>query len=393
MSREQLLLSLVGRVYDAALRPDAWPAFLEAFAEAIDGHSANLGYTVVSAPRLTFRSFVRADPAAARQYETHYAQRDPWLLHAFRSGFYRTGACGVSEEVMPKAEYVRTEFYADFGARHGLESSLSGVIRRDERSVAMFNVLRSRAAYEAEHVALMRAVLPHLQRAFQLHARLPGLEAERAATAEAFDQLALATILSNERGEVAFMNAAASELVAACDGLAVRQGVLMAASARDSAALSRLIGQAAETTRGEGLASGGALAIGRPSGRRPYVALVTPLRGENEYAPGGRTAAAAVFVTDPDQARPPHDVWLRALFGLTRAESRVAAQIAQGERFSDVTERLAISAATGRSHLRSIFAKTGTRTQAQLVRLLATALATVRRPTPLTGENGSHGTE
>ena len=90
-------------------------------------------------------------------------------------------------------------------------------------------------------------------------------------------------------------------------------------------------------------------------------------------------AAAAVFVTDPELHGTPDEALLRAVFGLTPAESRVAVRIAQGQRFSDVTEQLAIGAATGRTHLRSIFAKTGTRTQAQFVKLVSTALAPLRR--------------
>jgi len=168
----------------------------------------------------------------------------------------------------------------------------------------------------------------------------------------------------------------------------VRQGVLSAASAKDAAALNRLIAQAIATTRGEGIHAGGALAISRPSGRRAYVALITPLRSANEYAPHGR-AAAAVFVTDPESVTQPDEALLRAMFGLTPAESRVAVRIAQGQRFSDVTEQLSIGAATGRTHLRSIFAKTGTRTQAQFVRLVATALTPLRRAPPRAAANRS----
>jgi len=389
MVGEEQLHNLVGRVYDAALAPAAWPEFLEPLAEALEGSVAILGFARVDAPPLSIRSIVRADPEAIRLYNAHYGERDPWLVGALAGGFYQTGASGVSEQILAKSEYLRTEFYADFGARWGLECGLCGVIRRDEASVAMVNVCSGRSApYEPWHLALMRGLVPHLQRALQLHTQLTNLEAERDATAEVFDRLALATVLLDESGAVAFVNAAASDLLSARDGLGVRQGVLSAVSPRDAAALSRLIAQAVATTRGEGLHAGGVLAIARPSGRRAYIALVTPLRRTNEYAPHGR-AAAAVFVTDPESVTQPDEALLRAMFGLTPAESRVAVRIAQGQRFSDVTEQLSIGAATGRTHLRSIFAKTGTRTQAQFVRLVATALTPLRRAPPRAAANRS----
>lgn len=62
-------------------------------------------------------------------------------------------------------------------------------------------------------------------------------------------------------------------------------------------------------------------------------------------------------------------------FGLTTAESRLAAKLLQGRRISDAAEDLGMTASTARWHLRNIFSKTGTRRQADLLRLLTNASA------------------
>jgi len=60
-------------------------------------------------------------------------------------------------------------------------------------------------------------------------------------------------------------------------------------------------------------------------------------------------------------------------FGLTTAESRLAAKLLQGRRISDAAADLGMTASTARWHLRNIFSKTGTRRQADLLRLLTNA--------------------
>ena len=61
---------------------------------------------------------------------------------------------------------------------------------------------------------------------------------------------------------------------------------------------------------------------------------------------------------------------LKLLFGLTRSEARVAAQIAEGHSVECAAEELQISLGTARNHLKSIFSKTETNRQGELVALL-----------------------
>jgi DNA-binding CsgD family transcriptional regulator len=67
-----------------------------------------------------------------------------------------------------------------------------------------------------------------------------------------------------------------------------------------------------------------------------------------------------------------------ALFNLTRSEARVARGILEGKPVNRLTIDLGLSAATVRSYLKSVFAKTGVRRQAELVSLLAGARPLIR---------------
>lgn len=58
-------------------------------------------------------------------------------------------------------------------------------------------------------------------------------------------------------------------------------------------------------------------------------------------------------------------------YGLTPTEARLASLIAEGSSIAEVAGLLGISIGTARVHLKRIFAKTGTRRQAELVHLIA----------------------
>jgi DNA-binding CsgD family transcriptional regulator len=62
---------------------------------------------------------------------------------------------------------------------------------------------------------------------------------------------------------------------------------------------------------------------------------------------------------------------LQRMFGLTMAETRLAIQMARGDVPADVARSRRLSRTTIRSQLASVFAKTQTRRQAELVTLLA----------------------
>jgi hypothetical protein len=108
--------------------------------------------------------------------------------------------------------------------------------------------------------------------------------------------------------------------------------------------------------------------IPRELPRSPHHVTVTPLRSKARISDvpwiGVGTPVAIVTVRDPDIDRRRPEVNLRRRFGLTAGDGRAAA-----------ARRGGISATTAKTHLSSIFEKTGTHRQAELIRLLLDAAA------------------
>jgi DNA-binding NarL/FixJ family response regulator len=77
-----------------------------------------------------------------------------------------------------------------------------------------------------------------------------------------------------------------------------------------------------------------------------------------------------VVLLDLDAHPEPNPVTLQTLFGFTVAETRLAIDLARGNTLNDVARSRRLSRTTTRSQLASLFVKTQTRRQAELVTLL-----------------------
>jgi DNA-binding CsgD family transcriptional regulator len=112
------------------------------------------------------------------------------------------------------------------------------------------------------------------------------------------------------------------------------------------------------------------MAIERP-GAPPLHVCVRPLTAN------GRPMAA-LYVIDPLQHARLDEQLLRRAYLLSRAEIRVVNELLQGQSVEGVAEALNVSVHTIRTHLKNIFAKTGTCRQAELVRLMSSCLGGLR---------------
>jgi DNA-binding CsgD family transcriptional regulator len=122
--------------------------------------------------------------------------------------------------------------------------------------------------------------------------------------------------------------------------------------------------------------SGGAVAIDRPSGDRPYTVVVTPLRTQARYFDSDRPAALA-FISDPETAPAIKEEQLVALYGLTPAEARLAALLAKYLSLAESAEALSVSQHTVRTHIKRVFSKTLTERQSGLLRVLLSGPAPI----------------
>jgi DNA-binding CsgD family transcriptional regulator len=105
------------------------------------------------------------------------------------------------------------------------------------------------------------------------------------------------------------------------------------------------------------------------NGHGPLVLHLLPLHGVARNFFG--EAEVLMVATAPVSAPAPSADLLNGLFDLSPAETRLVRHLARGTTVSEVASATGVSVATLRTQLSSIFAKTGTTRQAELLTLVS----------------------
>lgn len=374
---EARLLELVELTYDAGDDRGRWATLLQALRD--DFQCELVGFDVQD--RETQSASVQCsvgptDAALQREYETYYAARNVFLRA--RPDLTYSGAIRNGEAIVPDRDALRSEYYNDFLRRVGVLHAVGLVPLREGPVMALLSLMRRIGApsfCDAE-IAFLGRLMPHLQRATLIERRLRGIDLQRVAASEALDRLPYGVLVLDATGVIVFANAAAEELLAAGDGLRTLAGRPSAMAPSDADALRRLIDDACVTPGQLGVNAGGFVQVSRPSGRRPFALMVAPLRLAVSLL-SSRRPAAIVFITDPDRMPAGLQTMLGRLYRLTPREADVAERLLAGRSVDEIGDELGTTVNTSRTHLKRILAKTGARSQADLVRLL------LRGPTEL----------
>jgi DNA-binding CsgD family transcriptional regulator/PAS domain-containing protein len=367
------VLDLVARTYDAALDERLWMGLGPEIARTFGSTSAALrvrnlrtGY----APLLTATANYSVENI--EQYAAYYWRHDKWANRAARLGMSRIL---TSADLIEDSELERSEWYEDWLRKLQIFYIVGTIFPIGGDEVCTLGIHRGRAdgAYGAIDKVPVARYLPHLKRALAVRQQLAHARVGQAATLDALERTATATLVLDRDGRLLYANGRAERLLAMADGLGATAGRLRAADRTAGERLATLIRDAADGTG----TAGGALALPRGD-RLPLTALVAPLPAAQDGW-GWTRPAAILFVRDPEQPTPSGTA-LQELFGLTPAEAALAAALAAGQTVEAHAAAHRISLNTARTHLKSALAKTGTGRQAELVALLLRSAALLGNP-------------
>jgi DNA-binding CsgD family transcriptional regulator len=268
--------------------------------------------------------------------------------------------------ILPKSEFIRTEFYNDYLRRFKVQGVLKAYLLADgaQESYLSFGSRWNSSDWDSQHVNLLLDFVPALRCALRVNARFSGSLAHEGALA-ALDRLDDGVFVVDEYAKPILMNRVAQAMVADGDGVSIRDRALHLGNRSEAGGFRRLIESivSAVSSGGEGTT----LTISRPSQRKPYRMLIAPVRGHRTEM-FGRKDAAIVFIRDPEKrGHEPDTGYIRECFGLTSAEATIAAEIMRGSSVKLTAKKLGVAVSTVQSHLKRVFQKTGARRQAELI--------------------------
>lgn len=363
-------LNLVGKIYDAVSEPDEWSRFLEHLTCSMNAIATRMRMINKRTNCYCLIAGSGHDDSFDKQYNAHFTKVDVWNPILNRT---TPGKVFNSTESVHSHEFRQTEIYNDFFRNYDLFYGLGSNIAKSDGLIARIGIHRSHSqgAFSEKEKQLLISLVPHLQRAFKLSSHLEEVKALHSGMQEALYRSAAPLVLFDEYGNMAFANQRAEMLLGEESDLFITHNRLAVANPNENHQLNKLIHEAVATGNNKGLDSGAAMRLTSVSGEQRYTLLITPYpdRTVAQFGLNHRISAAA-FIHDSRQTGKLHADVLKSIYGLTRAEIRMAEAVLQGLSPAEAASKFGVSVNTTRTQLYSLFAKTDTQRQPELVRLL-----------------------
>jgi DNA-binding CsgD family transcriptional regulator len=369
MSESEQLSALIGEIYDAALDPTLWPKVLAESARFVHGFSAALVFK--DATKKNGNVYYDAggtDPYYRQLYFDTYVRLDPSTTSHVLA---EIGEPIATADFMPYDEFLETRFYKEWVRPQQLADFVTAVLERSATGAALFGVFRHErdGPADEEMRRCMRLIIPHIRRAALIGRVIDLKTAEADSLADTVDGVSAGMFMVDASARIIHANASGHAMLAQGSLLRAVGGKLAPNDASAEQGLNEVCAMADGGDAAVGV-KGIAIPLTASDGER-YVAHVLPLTsGARRRAGSTYAAAAAVFVHKPALDSPPPQEVMGKLYKLTPTELRVLLAIVEVGGVPEVAEALGIAGSTVRTHLTQLFAKTGTKRQADLVKLV-----------------------
>lgn len=370
MSEDRELIAVIDLIYEAVLDGSLWPHVLVKLADVTGAAQVSMTSRDKRTGSFTTLS-PRTDPIWSAAYKDYWRFHNPlWQ----QTTSWPAGEIYTLDRLVHKKVYSASPVFNEWWqpSGRGLSAAGANLLKEDQFSVLIYMAnAPGKDDLTERQIRIFQATLRHLVRAVRISRQLWNLGLKQAAPPEQFDTLPHGAFLVDSAARVVLANTAARRMLEDGEGLALQDSCLTVTGGSDD--LQKLISVCAQNLWiAEKPASD--LEILRTPPRSPLQVTVAPFQSKTPLTDipwiGVGAPAAIVTVRDPDIDRRRQESDLRRRYGLTAAESGLVTEILKGDGRAAAARRRGISGATAKTHLSSIFEKTGTHRQAELIRLL-----------------------
>lgn len=347
------------RTLEAAIDHSLWPGILQQIAEATNAFGVN-----VLALKGIFSGGIVTTESLGPALEGYFD--GGWHLNEWRVRglpiLARRGTV-LEQDYTTRDDFERQAYFRD-QRRFGLgRTCMVGFSAQDNSMVMGLHRRFNDDPYGVEEEQIFKVMSDRLIVAANIMHSLSvkGLDA----MAEAFEMVDTPAVFFSRLGRVTKVNRAASKLLGS--DLKVADGRLVCASHEDSLRIQKrmiAVATAAWLTPSDGRP----IMIARVE-KRPLLVRIQRLGGNLGDIFG--TSVGVCLIEDLEPKTVSDVSAVGQSFGLTLRQTEIALKLAQGRRLRDIAEEMQITYETARTHLRTIFERTSTNRQSDLVRILS----------------------
>lgn len=368
----EMLLNLL---YDTLEDHEAWDAFYIALCAAIETKPLHVLAIDKSLGSLSYSGGANFPPQGDLEYIQKYHLIDPRMQAVLLLNPHEWFHC---HEKLNEAFVATSEFYQDFLIPLGLRYLSACKVVDDDKATIMLACLRGpeQGPLPARAIKFLDRLMPHLSRAFRADVKNFIYSTQALVGHALVNRLRQPVILLTSTGEVVHTNEAAKALLSHTRLIAVRDGQLVLPKdcaqkfLQECALLEQQVrinsDIAASTTQFK------TMHIKSSANERheilyAFFSVLVPQRVMGTF---GLRPLIMLFLYHPESSAAIEPTLLYAAFGLTPAECRVALLITEGQSVKQIADALGTQPDTVRKQLQSIYNKTSTHRQPELIRLL-----------------------
>lgn len=348
---------LVDLIYACLLGEATWQRFLDELNSLLPGGKSLflLHDTVRNKGSFSLASGLREDDLAA--YSQHYSKINPWMKGA---AIRPIGVGVVSEQMLERADLVRTEYYCDFLRHVDCEAAVGVTITRENGRLFALSTLTANPDPDDNMAAakVLTGLSPHLHKAFRFYrGQTQGGNADNQITI--LDHADIGVVVVGEGGALRRSNSLGDRHLGA--------GELVGLSRVGRVTLRDRTAQAVLREMVDGIAAGPRVhsyVVTTPQGPTK-VTLAKICRDALADFFGG--PAVAIIIDTASWYSSAGIASFAHRFTLTPAELKLADALGRGASVREAAGFLGIAEGTARQQLKSIFRKTGVSRQSELV--------------------------
>ncbi len=367
-------------IYRAGAGLEPWLSPLARAAEVFDAWAVQLLGVDKRSGNVTFSYEAgRAPPESGLDYMRTYHRLDPRIALQRPWPVMKWLAC---QEHFDDAYVAKSPFYQQFLIPYGARYLFGSKLIEDDASVVLLGHLSrlGNPPLDADQRSAFERVGEHICQAFDIQRHLSSVAERDALGFALLDRLRQPVVLIDANRRIAFCSEAARAILHRGDVVCDDNGLLGCRSAESDLDLTLALRELAlEPINSNDAAKAPvdrrSIRLRRKSGSQIVAGTLLALRPKDVMGAFGRSPQALLTIYEPGVGTDVDSFLLSTTFDLTPAEARVAARLASGLTLEEMARESKVSITTVRSHLQSVFEKTGTNRQADLVRLLLAASA------------------
>src|SRR5450631_228673 len=355
------LPDLIEEIYDAALAPALWNDVVVSINEYVGGQACGI-FSKDSANRSGLTHYYcGADPHYIQLYAETHSRFDPL------SALPPPGQVVSIPDLVDYDEYRQGRFYQEWLRPQGCVDAANVVLEQSgPNSAVLLTVLSGARMIDDERRRRIAQIVPHLRRALLINKTIDLKQSEAATFAETLNGLSAGLFLVDASCRIVHANAAGDEMLRAGDFLRSVNGQLVARDVGSNQALREVFADHVDALGVKGTA----LPLTAHDGERCLMHVLPLTSAARRLTGMAYKAVAALFVRKAELETPCGELVAR-MFELTPAELRVLLAIVEVGGVPETAAALGVAETTVKTHLHRVFAKTGTRRQADLVKLAA----------------------